>query len=196
MDRLFAFLAALILSTITLSSASLAAPADATALVPFDAVSVESGGDVVILPGATHNVRMVRGDPSAVRIISTRGRGLQIRCRPNACRGQAPRVEVTAPAIRALAVHGGGRIYVERGFRPQGDVALAVHGGGQIDASELGAATVAAAVSGGGDILTHPQSSLAASIRGGGLIRYLGDPSVATAIQGGGAVRMASSRNR
>lgn len=195
MDRLAKFAAALAFATTTMSAASVAAPGVA-GIVPFEAVSLEAGGDVVIRPGARHRVRVVGGDSQALEIVSTRQRGLQIRCRPNACRSSTPRVEVTIPAIRALAVHGGGRIYVERGFSPQNDLALAVHGGGQIDASQLGVANVAAAVTGGGNILTDARSSLAASVRGGGLIRYLGDPAVTTAIQGGGAVRMASSADR
>lgn len=192
MERLFAFLAALAATTVTLSGTSSAAYFEAARVGPFDAVSSKGGADVIVRPGTSHTVRVVRGDPRAVEILSKRPRSLEIRCRPDACRGSAPRVEVTSPRVTALAVSGGGRIYVERGFAPQEDVALAVHGGGQLDASHLPAADVAAAINGGGDILTHAGSDLAASVRGGGTIRYLGNPSVATAIQGGGEVRMAS----
>lgn len=193
MDRMFAFFAAILFTALTVSSASLAAPAG---VAPFDSVSLEAGGEVVVRPGAVHSVRVVRGDPRALE-ITTRRNSLRIRCRPNACRNSVPRVEVTSPSpIRALAVNGGGRLRVERGFGHQRDLALAVRGGGEIDALRLSAASVAAAISGGGNIQTHARSSLAATIRGGGLVSYLGDPSVTSAIQGGGAVRMAASGNR
>ena len=195
MNRLFAFFAALLLSALTFSETAFAAT-DVPIRVPFEAVSLTGGGEVIVRRGSDHRVRVLRGDPAALEIASTRRNGLTIRCRPNACQGETPRIEVTAPVVRALAVRGGGRIVVDRGFAPQSQVALAVHGGGEIDSSRLGADSVAASVTGGGDILASARSSLAASVRGGGLIRYLGDPTVATAIQGGGAVRAASSGAR
>ena len=196
MSRLFALVAALFLSAITVSETALAAPADIAVATPFEAVALKGGGELIVRRGSAHRVQVLRGDPAALEVTSTRRNGLTIRCRPNACRSRTPQVLVIAPEISALAVDGGGRIIVERGFAPQSKVALAVHGGGQIDSSQLGANSVAAAVVGGGSILAFARSSLAASVLGGGLIRYLGDPTVTTAIQGGGAVRAASSGAR
>jgi hypothetical protein len=164
------------------------APAYSTGLTPFEAVSLEGGGEVVIRPGTRHGVRVLRGDPRALEITSVWRRGLRIRCRPNACRNFTPRVEVTAPRVTALAVHGGGSLHVERGFAPQSDLAVSVHGGGHVDTTQVSASNVAASVMGGGKIETHARSSLAASVHGGGLVHYHGAPQVATSIHGGGAV--------
>lgn len=165
-----------------------AVPADLSRLAPFEAVSVEGGGDVVIRHGSRHGVRVLHGDLRALEITSVARRGLRIRCRPNACRGYTPRIEVTAPRVRALAVHGGGSMHVERGFAPQSDMAISVHGGGHVDTTQLRVSDVAASVMGGGKIETSAGSNLAASVRGGGHIGYLGSPQVATSIQGGGVV--------
>lgn len=180
-----------LLSLVTAATAS--AAADYIPQAPFQAVSVSGGGEVIIRRGASHNVRVVSGDPRALEITSTRGRGLRIRCLPNACRNFTPRVEVTTPSVRALAVHGGGHMYVERGFGPQSAIALSVHGGGHIDTTQLSASNVAASVVGGGNIETRARSSLAAAVRGGGVISYYGAPQVATSIQGGGVVQPASA---
>ncbi len=155
----------------------------------FEAVSVEGGGEVVIRPSSGHSVRVVRGDPRAVEITPVSRRSLRIRCRPNACRNVSPRVEVSMPAVRALAVRGGGYILVERGFAPQRSLAVSVHGGGHVDSSDLRAGDVAASVSGGGHVETRAATSLAASVRGGGSISYYGSPrQVAVSTSGGGVV--------
>lgn len=176
-----------------LTAATATAAANYVPHAPFEGVSVAGGGEVVIRPGPSHGVRVVRGDPGALEITSSRRQGLRIRCRPNACRNFSPRVEVTTPYVGALAVHGGGYMLVERGFRPQRNLALAIHGGGHIDTSALAAANVAASVVGGGNIETRAGSSLAASVRGGGAISYYGAPQVATSIQGGGSVQPAGA---
>lgn len=184
------------LLTLVTAATACAAPAYVSR-APFEAVSVAGGGEVIIRRGAAHGVRVIRGDPRALEITSAPGRGLRIRCRPNACRNVSPRVEVTAPVVRALAVHGGGYMYVERGFGPQSSIALSVHGGGHIDTTQVSVSDVAATVSGGGNIETRARSSLAASVHGGGVIRYFGAPNVATSVHGGGVVRpMSADRDR
>lgn len=179
---------------ISLVAASASAPATAQAqrLAPFDAVGVESGGQVVIRPGQTHSVRILSGDPRWIRITSDE-RGLWIRGCEHGCQGSDPRFEVVMPAVEAIAVHGGGEIRVSGGFAPQSSLAAAVHGGGRIDTSALRVGSVAASVAGGGEIVTRAETSLAASVRGGGLITYSGSPQVAASTQGGGAIRRADS---
>lgn len=158
-------------------------------VAPFEAVSIAGGGDVSIRPGPRHSYRVVAGSPDALIITSERNRGLRIRCRPDACRGQKFKIEVTAPRVTAFAVHGGGSMRIERGFGALRSVALAVHGGGLIDSTALDATEVAASVHGGGTILTRVRANLAASVHGGGNIIYSGSPTnVATSIHGGGTV--------
>jgi hypothetical protein len=181
------------------SFATAATASSASTFIPqprFDGISIAGGGEVIIRRGSSHGIRIVRGDPAALEITSTRQSGLSIRCRPNACRHLAPRVEVTTPFAGALAVNGGGYMLVERGFGPQRDLALSVRDGGHIDTTALAASSVAASVSGGGNIETRAGASLAASVRGGGAISYYGAPRVATSIQGGGAVQPASTGGR
>ncbi len=178
------------------SFAIAATASSASTFIPqprFDGISITGGGQVIVKRGPSHNVRIVRGDPAALEITSTRQSGLSIRCRPNACRHFTPRVEVTTPFVSALAINGGGYMLVERGFGPQRDLALSVRGGGQIDTTALAASKVAASISGGGKIETRAGASLAASVRGGGAISYYGTPQMATSIQGGGAVHHAGS---
>ena len=180
-----------------LATATIAVAQMPTARVtPFEAVSIEGGGEVVVRPGPRHSYRVVAGSPEALIITSQRNRGLRIRCRPNACRGHSPRVEVTAPRVTAFAVHGGGSMRIERGFAPLNSIALAVHGGGVIDSRAVEATHVAASVHGGGTIRTHARQNLAANVNGGGSIIYSGSPAnVATAIHGGGSVTRADRRS-
>jgi hypothetical protein len=165
-------------------------------LAPFEAVSLQGGGEVIVRRGAAHQVRVVRGDPAALEITSVWRRGLRIRCRPNACRNNSPQIEVTTPRVTALAVDGGGSMRVEPGFAPLGSLAVSVNGGGHINTVPLSAANVAASVNGGGNIMTQARSSLAASVRGGGVIGYYGAPQVATTIHGGGVVEPIGGRRR
>jgi hypothetical protein len=69
-----------------------------------------------------------------------------------------------------------------------------VSGGGVIDARQLPAASVGAAIRGGGLINTHAVQSLGASINGGGAIRYWGNPSVGSQVNGGGAITRGEGR--
>jgi hypothetical protein len=164
-------------------------------VTPFEAVSIEGGGQVSVRPGSRHGYRIVAGSPGALIITSQRNRGLRIRCRQNACHGQQLRIEVTAPRVTAFAVHGGGTMRIERGFAPIDSIALAVHGGGLIDSRAIAATNVAASVHGGGTVLTLGGRNLAASVHGGGNIVYSGAPAnVATSVNGGGSVTRSGSK--
>lgn len=177
-----------LLATATTAIAAL----PAAEVIPFEGVSLEGGGEVIIRPGARHGYRILRGSAAALEITSERNRGLRIRCRPNACHNYTPQIEVSAPRVTALAINGGGSMRIHRGYAPQGAVAISVHGGGLIDTRALDVTDVAASVTGGGTVLTNARSSLAASVRGGGSIIYSGGARhVATSIHGGGSVRQA-----
>lgn len=179
------------LAVLATATASAAQPQLAQ-VTAFEAVSAEGGAEVVVRPGPRHGYRVVAGSPNALEVTSQRNRGLRIRCRDNACRGQKPRVEVTAPRVTAFAVRGGGSMRIERGFAPLNSVALAVHGGGLIDARAIEGADVAASVHGGGTIQVRARRNLAASVNGGGNIIYSGPvANVATSINGGGSVTRA-----
>ncbi len=82
----------------------------------------------------------------------------------------------------------GGRIIAEGEFPVRPTLGLTVSQGGAIDARQLKAEGVAAAVDSGGRIFTRPLGSLAASVEHGGHITYWGRPGVTKAIHGGGVV--------
>ncbi|HEX8225792.1 MAG TPA: DUF2807 domain-containing protein [Allosphingosinicella sp.] len=172
-----------------------AAPAaEAVALPRFEGIELRGGGSVVVRQGAVQRVTLVEGSTrhTVVR-VEPRGRGGQARLVVEACKVQCPRnyrleVEIVTPDVSAVAVNGGGRIDVARGFGQRPHVAAAVNGGGQIDLRALSARNVAAAVNGGGELRVTATASLAAAINGGGAILYSGDPQVTTSIRGGGAV--------
>lgn len=163
-------------------------------LPPFQAVSLEGGGRVLLRHGNQQKVTIVKGDPNVTRFSVSR-KSLRI----EACEDRCPSsyqlvVEIVAPNIGAIAVDGGGTIEAQSGFPARSSIALSVDGGGVIDTQAIDTGRVAASVDGGGTIRTRANSSLAASIKGGGLITYRGEPSVATSVSGGGSVRRAEGR--
>jgi hypothetical protein len=182
-------------STLSLFVFALAASAPALAIeqvpVPsFRAIELRGGGTVTIAPSPVQRVTLVEGSTQFTRVRVDRDGKLVI----DACNERCPhtyhlRITIETPNLSALAVDGGGIVSTANGFAPQNEVALAVNGGGKIDARSFEAATVAAAVDGGGVILAGPSSTLAASVNGGGEIVYSGRPTVATSIDGGGTVR-------
>lgn len=179
----------LALAGLSASGPSAAQPRE---MAPFNAVGVESGGQVVIRPGSTHSVRILSGDPATITITSDH-RGLWIRGCDRACPRVDPRLEVIMPEVQALAVHGGGEIRISPGFERQKTLAVAVHGGGRIDTLALQVENVAAAVAGGGEVATRADRTLAAITRGGGVITYSGSPQVTASTEGGGTIRKANT---
>ena len=169
-----------------------AVPAIAAETVPvssFRQIELRGGGNVIVRPAAVQRVTIVEGSSRVTRAQIVRDGRLQI----DACNGQCPRgyrlrIVIDTPSIEALAIKGGGQISTARGFRAQRNLAAAVQGGGRIDARELAATRVAAAVNGGGELIVAPASDLAAAVRGGGSIRYSGNPRVSSAISGGGSI--------
>ncbi|HET8749945.1 MAG TPA: DUF2807 domain-containing protein [Sphingomicrobium sp.] len=172
---------------------AMSVPALAGEAVPiphFDSVELRGGGSVTVVPGPVQRVTLIEGSSQFTRFHVERGGQLKI----DTCNGRCPehyrmRVEIQSPQAPDLAVSGGGAIAAQGGFAPQRRLAVAVDGGGKIDARSVEAASVTAAVNGGGQLLVHPRSNLSAAVSGGGSIRYWGNPQVTTAINGGGSVR-------
>jgi hypothetical protein len=169
---------------------SMPALANEVVSVPaFRSAELIGGGAVTVVPGPTQRVTIVEGSSRFTR-MSVDGDG-QLRidtCDQNCPRDYHLRVVIQSPNVPALAVEGGGQVATAGGFGPQQHLAVAVHGGGRIDTRSLEAASVAAAVNGGGELLVRPRLSLAAAVNGGGHIRYWGSPALTTAIHGGGDV--------
>jgi hypothetical protein len=185
------FIAAALASILAAQAAPAAAP---VALPRFEGIELRGGGSIVVRQGVAQRVTLIEGNRSHTGIkVEPRGRNGLARLVVDACKVQCPRdyrlrIEIVTPDVSAVAVNGGGRIDVARGFSPRGHVAAAVNGGGRIDLRALPGRDVAASVNGGGHLQVTATRTLAASVNGGGAILYWGDPQVASSIRGGGAV--------
>ena len=174
----------------------ISAPALAVETVPvpvFNSMELRGGGDVVLRPGPVQRVTLLDGSSAYTR-FRVDGTG---KLRIDACNERCPqhyrlRIEIQAPHVPDVGVHGGGSIRAVSGFAAQGEVAAVISGGGEIDLRTVNATTVAAGVNGGGKIMVGPSSTLTAGVNGGGEVRYLGNPQVTSAINGGGTVRPVS----
>jgi hypothetical protein len=157
----------------------------------FQSVQLRGGGEVVVRHGPAQRVTIVEGS-SAITRFEVKGRGdgqLVISACENRCpRNYRLKVEIVTPNLSGLGIEGGGRVLAAGSFPQQRSLGLAISGGGTIDARTLPAASVVAAVNGGGLINTHAQQRLSAAINGGGSVRYWGDPAINTVVNGGGAV--------
>jgi hypothetical protein len=182
-------------STFPLFAAALAtsAPVVATEVVPlprFRSVELNGGGVVTIVPGPAQRVTIVEGSSQFTRMRVDSDGKLRI----DACNQQCPhnyqlRIQIQAPRVPPVGIHGGGAITAAGGFAPQHEVAAGISGGGKIDLRAVVADTAAAGVNGGGLIMVRPRVSLAAAVNGGGEVLYSGNPAVTMAVKGGGAVR-------
>jgi Putative auto-transporter adhesin, head GIN domain len=181
-------------SLVPLFALAIAGAAPALALEPvpvpaFQSIQLRGGGDLTVVPGPAQRVALVEGSLQYTRIRVERGQ-----LRIDACVQRCPpdyrlRIEVQSPRAPDLAVDGGGQILARAGFAPQGALSVAVNGGGRIDARNIQASSVSAAVNGGGEAIVYPRSALVAAINGGGMVRYRGAPEISSAIHGGGLVR-------
>jgi hypothetical protein len=171
---------------------AIAAPAFAAEVVPvpqFSSVELRGGGAVTVVRGPAERVTIIEGSSQFTHMRVEADGKLRIdTCDERCPRTYRLRIEIQSPNVPDLAISGGGAIVAQGGFRPQTHLAAAVKGGGHIDARAVEAASVSAAVNGGGQILVQPRSSLAAAVNGGGLVRYWGHPAVTSAVHGGGAV--------
>jgi hypothetical protein len=174
------------------AAALISMPVFADEIIPvpaFQSAELVGGGIVTVVPGPSQRVTIVEGSSQFTRMSVDRDGQLRIdTCDENCPRDYHLRVLIQSPNVPALAVEGGGQIATAGGFGPQQHLAVAVHGGGKIDTRSLEAASVAAAVNGGGELLVRTRLSLAAAVNGGGHIRYWGSPALTTAIHGGGDV--------
>ena len=182
-----------ILLTIVPFALVAAVPAVAAETVPvaaFKTVQLRGGGKVVVRPGAAQRVTILNGSTQFTRVrVDERGQ-LKI----DACNERCPRhydlqVEVLSPRAPDAAVSGGGAITFAPGFGSQGQFSAAVSGGGTVDARAIAAASVSAAVNGGGRVLAGRTQHLSAAVNGGGEVRYAGSPHVSSVVNGGGVVR-------
>lgn len=181
-------------STLPLFAAALlvSAPVFASELVPvenFRSVELRGGGIVDVVPGPVERVTIVEGTSQFTHMHVEHDGRLVI----NTCEERCPpvyrlRVQIQSPRVPDLAIDGGGIMVAAAGFAPQPRLNAAVNGGGRIDARSVDAASVAAAVNGGGELLVRARSSLSAAVNGGGHVRYAGNPTTSVAIRGGGGV--------
>ena len=183
-----------ILAAVVLASAVPAAAQSPVRVPAFDSIELRGGGHVTIRHGAAQRVTLVRGSAELTRFEVDDDGGLRIDACVRSCRNYDLRFEIVTPSLEAVAITGGGAVRTEGAFPGRGTLAVAVTGGGAIDVRSIEAASVAAAVRGGGSILTRPRNSLAASVSGGGAITYWGNPSVTSSVNGGGSVRRGSAR--
>jgi hypothetical protein len=156
----------------------------------FRSIELRGGGAVTLVPGPVQRVTIISGSSEYTHIYVKHGSRLRI----DACNRQCPRnyplqIRIESPTVPILAVEGGGKISTARGFAAQPQLIVAADSGGEIDAREVPAAVVTAAVQGGGEIKVQALRTLTGAVCGGGSIRYWGSPAVTTAIDGGGSVR-------
>jgi hypothetical protein len=156
---------------------------------PFKSVELHGGGNATLRHGDRQRVVLIKGDPEIAQIeVTGDGKLVLSPCR-NRCWGNHElEVEVTTPAVAAIAVHGGGELKAQAGFPKQRNLALTVHGGGDADVRAIPADTVSVAVHGGGEAKLRAERTLTADVHGGGEVRFWGNPQVTSSTHGGGEV--------
>ncbi|HEX8443639.1 MAG TPA: DUF2807 domain-containing protein [Allosphingosinicella sp.] len=175
------------------------AAAETVPVAGFQSVQLRGGGEVVVRHGPAQRVTIIEGSSAVTRFEVKGGGNRQLVI--SVCEDRCPRnyrlkVEIVTPTLAGMAIEGGGRMAAAGSFPQQPSLGLAIRGGGTIDARTVAAASVGAAVNGGGLINTHALRRLGAAINGGGAIRYWGDPAISTAINGGGAVTRGGAGTR
>jgi len=181
-------------SIIALPAAALAIAAPLAAAQPvsvsaFRGVELRGGGHVMLRPGAVQRVILISGSTQITSFHVDRGGRLLI----EACNTRCPRdykllVEIQSPTVPNIGVSGGGQVVAASGFARQPRLVAAANGGGRVDLRAVQAASVTAAVNGGGHVSVGRSNTLMAAVSGGGLVQFRGDPQVTKAVQGGGAV--------
>lgn len=127
-----------------------AAPPDQRKLLvtSFDRLRVEGQVEVELSPGSPGAV--ATGDRAALDALSVRVDAGTLVVRHGTGSGGVPHVRLTAPAVRAVQVNGGGRVRIAqvRGDR----VDLTVNGGGTLEVADVAAHDLALTLSGTGMI--------------------------------------------
>jgi len=187
--RALTLLVAAQLSTLLPGSSS---TAEAQTIVPVDSfrsVELHSGGRVVLRPGPTPRVTLIKGTLEYTNVSSENGGRLVIKSCPGGCpRGYKVEVEVVTPEIAGIVVENGGTLQLQGSFPVQAEVRVDVRNGGTIDIRQLAAERVTASVEQGGRIFTTPRSDLSAKVVQGGLIQYWGDARVEKSVTHGGVI--------
>lgn len=174
--------ASLILSGAALAGTDIAVPA-------FNGINIHGGGRVVLRHGPVQRVTVVKGDVSKADIHIS-GKMIDISPCKNWCWNVKPfEVEIVAPEIVDLEVHGGGDLEATGDFPRQAVLNIRVHGGGDLDARAIPADAVNAKVHGGGDARVKALSSINAEVHGGGDLSYTGNPAhISSQTHGGGSI--------
>lgn len=169
----------------------------------FDRVRVE--GAVIVAISIGQDRAMVPEDAASVQTIVSGG---TLIVAPAPGQSSPSRIQITLPALRALAVSNGGQATVQ-GLSDEGEVAFSVlndsqiiasgtagrvdvevRGPGRADLANLEARSASAKVDGAGVVRIFASSDLSASITGNGTIEYGGDPvNLAQAVSGSGVIR-------
>ncbi len=154
----------------------------------FDAVALDSGGEVVIRRGDRPGYRVTEEDAGRSEVTVADGRLTIRRCVRRCPHRYRFRVEVTVPALSALSVSNGGSIAVQDDVPVRGSLVARVEQGGGIDLRALCAGTLTASVFSGGRIFARVEDRLDASVEEGGQILYWGRPRLRHSIRKGGVV--------
>jgi hypothetical protein len=158
-------------------------------LAPFNSIEVLDGGHVVLRPGATQRVTLLKGSLDHTRLaIVDRSRLVIDKCDRKCPRGYQLEVEISAPSFARISVANGGKAESRGDFPRQSQLAVAVAQGGTIDVRSMVVDRVTASVDQGGGIFTVPRAWLFARVSHGGVITYWGDPQVRSSVDHPGAV--------
>lgn len=184
------------LACLTFFLATLSAAAMPVAMQPgvpvaasFSSVELRNGATATLIHGGSQRVTLLEGDLEHASIsVRDDGRLVIDRCPAHCPRRHNFAVEVTTPALTAIAVAQGGTIQSRGEFPRQTQIDVAVSQGGTIDLRSMALANVTASVESGGRIFVKPTSALSATIEQGGVVTYWGDAVVKSSVQHGGAV--------
>src|SRR4029079_18762077 len=139
------------LFTIALAAAAPALATESISVPAFRSVQLRGGGDVSLRPGPVQRVTIFEGSTSVTRFRVGRDGQLKIDvCDGNCPRNYHLRVDIQSPSAPDVAIAGGGLIRASGGFPAQRQLSAAISGGGKIDMLAVSAASVNAAVHGGG----------------------------------------------
>ena len=177
----------------------------------FDAVEVEGGMDVVLIPGSTHSVR-VSADENLLEYIRTEKEGTRLvvstRRRYNLNPRAGMKIYVTAPELREIDVTGSGSITSQSRLVYNNRLTIDITGSGDVrldvDAPEIHAEATGsgntslsgqtrsfrAAINGSGELrcfnLLSENTDI--EISGSGSVQYRGNPSVKQRVSGSGSI--------
>jgi hypothetical protein len=174
---------------------------------PFTSVDLAGSNDVSIDVGSEQSV-VVRADDNLIGLVTTEVRdGELVIGNRGSFRTESPmRVDITVPALEAIAMSGSGTLTVDgiRGdalsVRLPGSGTISVsgttdrleatlEGSGVLQLEDLVAAQATALVSGSGTIRLYASEALDASVTGAGTISYGGSPArVTKSVSGSGAI--------